>query len=512
MSSENISYKGFWWLPSKPDVKVPGELFIDDNNEAILNLQRQKPLAAPMQIHEDSGISTLPTTHIILGLTQTGEKITLAESIPTNASSHDESFDFSSHLTYLGCHFQSKDEITFNSISIFYAHLDLWLERSGFRNSGLWNEGEKTLKYDDLEPIKVTVDDYEISIITIMSYGSEMTHQRKKFDFIEKSRIKFSFQQEKTLSEFLDFARHFQNFLTLALGKPTFPMEIRGTTEKCKITNSLGESFPSSIKIYQQLPRWEMEVEKIPMYQMPFTFRKVEVRWQEYITNWFQKASNLRPVYELFFATLYNPNLYLEGQFLNYVQALEAYHRRCGRFGGKYQSDEDYKTLYEKFVAVIPQDLCNDFKLSLKKGKLKYANEYSLRKRLKDLFMEILGKDNIPLKPFIIELDETQSQATPVDFSEKGVIDISPSTFFKPKPSYETDKGKLNRFIEEVCDYRNYLAHSSEELETKKVSAYQLIDITRQLKIILEICLLREIGFDPDSVYKIINRQAFLLL
>jgi ApeA N-terminal domain 1 len=474
MSSGNVDYRGLWWSPSNPSDKVQGKLVTHSNNEAILILQ-------------NTTISIRETTYhpIMLGLSNTGEKITLIDS-RLSRPENPLSFVFFQTSFVIGAHFQSKEEIRFKTLEIWYSYLDVWIKESNL----------------DVQ-ITTEIDGYKVTIAQVLPNEKQTPDEAgQNFFMPPKPLVTFSsLENERNLEDFWRFAYQFQTLVSLAMGSSVYPMEVKGVTE-----NGI------TVSIHYLLPKWMMETQVGIWDRMLFPLSMVEEKLGEYLSNWFKKSELLRPVYELFFSTLYNPHLYLEGQFLNYVQALEAYHRRCGRFGGKYQSDEDYKTLYEKFVAIIPQELSDDFKTSLKKGKLKYANEYSLRKRLKDLIMEILGEGNIPLTPFIIELDETQSQDTPVDFLEKGVIDMSPFRFFKPKPNYKTDKGKLNQFIEEVCDYRNYLAHSSEELETKKVGGYQLIDITEQLKIVLEVCLLREIGFDSDSIYKIINRQSHLLL
>lgn len=46
------------------------------------------------------------------------------------------------------------------------------------------------------------------------------------------------------------------------------------------------------------------------------------------LDNWFEKRDRLRPVYELFFGSLFDPKLYPNFQVLSLAQALEAYHAR----------------------------------------------------------------------------------------------------------------------------------------------------------------------------------------
>ena len=77
MSSQSNSYKGVWWLPTDPNTRVYGELTLSENNEANLELQGYLPI--PLQDEPNTKLKT----YIILGLSQTGEKITIAEGYPT---------------------------------------------------------------------------------------------------------------------------------------------------------------------------------------------------------------------------------------------------------------------------------------------------------------------------------------------------------------------------------------------------------------------------------------------
>ena len=168
-------------------------------------------------------------------------------------------------------------------------------------------------------------------------------------------------------------------------------------------------------------------------------------------------------MFDLYFSTLYNPHLYTESTFLSLIQAIETYHRR--RFGGKYQADKKYKeNLYRNFIEAIPESTNRDFKQSLINGKLKYANEYSLRKRLKELIKYLIGND---------------------------------LGFLVNKASYKA-------FINKVYNTRNYLTHYDESLRRKAVKGNELFTLTVRLRAILEIFLLEELGFKPDSIREII--------
>lgn len=57
-----------------------------------------------------------------------------------------------------------------------------------------------------------------------------------------------------------------------------------------------------------------------------------------------------------------------------------------------------------------------------------------------------------------------------------------------------------NTFIEKVVDTRNYQTHHDEDLKEHSASGKELYHLTQKLKILLEICLLTELGFSSDEI------------
>jgi len=100
----------------------------------------------------------------------------------------------------------------------------------------------------------------------------------------------------------------------------------------------------------------------------------------------------------------------------------------------------------------------------LLKGKLLYLNEYSLRKRLKEI-LESCGKLTSSLINTKVE------------------------------------------FIEDVVNTRNYFTHFDKKLETKAKRGESLYILTQQMKFVLEICLLRELEIPDTNIEALISRN-----
>jgi hypothetical protein len=189
--------------------------------------------------------------------------------------------------------------------------------------------------------------------------------------------------------------------------------------------------------------------------EMLFTFEAAKPGLRRCMRNWFNKEKRLKHVYDLYFAILYNPRLYLEHRFLSAAQALETYHRRTMK-NNQIDNKEHKKRVKKILKAVAPE-----YKDWLEQ-KLEYSNEPSLRRRLR----EIILANAEPMKLVIKD--------------EKG-------------------------FIQKVLDTRNYLTHYNPKLEGAAAKDNELYEITEKLRRMIEICFLKELGFDPKIMKDLVK-------
>jgi len=451
---DKFEYKGRWWLPDKPEKQVSGTLRFTPNEGAILEL-----------IGSFKDTKDILKPEIILGISSNGKKITLHKCFETKCfetkTKSNVSFpglltsSFYANEIFVGAHFQKSEDIKFRELSIRYSYLDEWVNISGF-NIQYPDEKEIVIKYKEPEPIQTSIG--EDCKIFIEIQVTRPTHSivQKEASIKQRTYIRIEHSVEKSLEEYWNIMRHIQNFLSLGVTEPVCPLTVKGITESIK---DMPYNLPVEVEIYRHSPEVSKTPKTLYPYDMLFTFKDISDRFEILLKNWFEKADTLGPVYDLYFGTLYNPWMYLQHQFLSLIQAIEAYHRR--KFEGKYLSNDDYEPIYEKFInelAIEPS-----FKEALK-SKLKYGNEYSLRKRLKDLFEKY-----------------------------KEVVD----DFIENK----------DIFINRVVDTRNYLTHYDKNLREKAVDGEQLYYVIQQLKIVIVICLLSELGFNFKEIKNLLAKN-----
>lgn len=164
-----------------------------------------------------------------------------------------------------------------------------------------------------------------------------------------------------------------------------------------------------------------------------------------------------RPICALYFGTLYNPSAYLDFNFLALLQAMEAYHRRASS-----ETDApavDHELRIKDILEAAPAAHRNWLE-----QKLRYSNEISLRRRLKLLFAQ-----------YAFLMDELLPDRKAI--------------------------------IAAIYDNRNYLTHYDASLRSRTASGATLALLVEILKLLLQACLVSELGLPEGSVGTFVSRS-----
>ncbi len=451
---EKFEEKGIWWLPEKPDEKVAGTLNFDPRGRSTLDL-----IGAFRDWKE---INELSKNSIILGVTHRGKNVTLYRCFETATHASMPGFVSSSYLIdtiFVGHHFEKVSDIVFKNISINYSYLEEWARVSGLKINLEHTPDSKFKKYEVIytfpDEIKIKVKDFTISLV------SECTPH---MDFVKEINLKETLYLRIEPSECMhiddlqmDICYHIQNFFSLAIGEAVYPITIKGKTESCKSILPNGQTAYHDIFVFYSERGMPESFKKLHALEALFALKDIRNIFEMCLRNWITKADILRPVYDLYFGTLYNSEMYLQHEFLTLTQALESYHRRTKN---NYKLPEDeYKMKLQDILKAVPEN----YRVWLG-NKLVYGNEPTLRERL----VEILGqlKD---ISGILIE---------------------------------DNDK-----FADNVVNTRNYLTHYDKSLEEKAKFGEKLYVLVQKIKFLLEICFLVELELPAETVKKLVSRN-----
>lgn len=447
---ENLQIHGKWWIQNYENESISGILTFNQFTEGILTLDG---------MFDDRFISEDGTALFseIFGYSNEGEKLTLSgcrfvsqELFSTNSRISKFNID----NIFIGEHILIDKNCLFNKLSINFSFLEEWIEYNSIYLKKILNE-EFILKYKSYN-ISISPNDIINNFaINIVKDKPEYSIKFNEFSMKQKAYIKISSNAERSFKQFIEIIQKLQNFLSFSTSRPIFPISIIGDVKKET------ENF-KEIKIYYKLDYYrDIPKNSLSLNTFLFSYNDIKDRVDFYLTNWFNKINSLLPSFDLYLSIIFNPKMHLNQQFLNIIIALESFHSHV--FNSKYFNEELKKSIIKKIDAECLANIPSDIKKKIIQ-KLQYINEFSLRSRLKDLF---------------------------------GKFNYCEFTFFRNE----------KEFIEKIVAIRNFLIHYDKKLKSKIPNDEEFFYIIQKLKVLLEVCLLGEIGFSKEETNRFILRN-----
>ncbi|MGI8518095.1 MAG: HEPN domain-containing protein [Acidimicrobiia bacterium] len=461
-----FEYVGQWWLPESPEAGCYGTLRFDGTNSPELRLTGSlRPLARGF----GGGESFTPD--IILGFTENGKAVTLYQCHETHTGF---SFPGTPTSTYIatfaivGHHFPAKDKVRFEKFWIRYDRLVEWTQLTGFTHQ---------LDMDENSLRGITVDwhapaPYEVNVAGWQAKFTHWVHREgdrlEHYNLEHQVRLEVQPPEPKSIEGFhSEFANHYRNFVTLGLGKPVYTSHLEAVP--VPDADNADPSVPTS-SIYHYSSRKQKVVGKIDEFKMLFSLRAISADYADCLQHWYSRTELLRPVYNLYFGTLYSEPGYVETEFLILAQALESYHRRV--VGGALLGPERFGPVKEALLSTIGRedlDITTEAREAYER-KLHYFDEPALRRRAKEV---------------VRSFGETAHLLIP----------------------------KAASFADRLANTRNYLTHYDESLRELSAAGDDLWLLAQQVRFVLELCFLREMGLSDERIRKMaFEHQHYLFL
>ena len=442
---EKFEIRGVWWLPSDDSIKVPGLLKYNSKDGGSLEL-----FGTLFNGKQDDVI--------INGESTSSDKVTLNRCILSHFTRTNK-YQYTDYFTpeiFFNVHFTDPTQITFSELYCHFSNTQDWAQLAGFKSEQDIFENKLVLTQSLPTKRDIQIDD-KVTMSFFLQVHNPVFKKEIFEDINITQRVFFSFiftdeYSYDIIAEF--YIRHLQHFLSLATSNPIYPIDLMGKTKHNTITED-GKEYNPLVKIFLHLGEFEKRIPKTRHFNMLFLLKDINDSIEIYLRNWFSNKELLQPTIGLFFGTLNNINLFTENRFLNLANSLESYHRR--KLNTKKYSEEEKDILLQIILANIDKKYEQDIS-----EKLKYIDEVSLRRRIKDIY----------------ELAEN-------------IL----SKFYNRKD-----------FAHQVTLVRNYYTHLDRKLkpEVDKIDIHRLMV---NLEITLIVCLLIEIGFSLDKIDEMLKRR-----
>lgn len=446
--------QGVWWLPESPGHTVPGTLTLaHEARPRLIMIGSIDPnLGLPASIGTVFGHTRdMP---FAFGRTASGQAVTLADARFALRQMHIEDaesavFELVGRAAYVGAHLDPH-RATFSELDLVIERLTDWRDASPF--GGSLTPSQETPKRIAVsgevpESVRAELDGGELVVRASLSTSGDF-HRRASLALDTSLRLRLD--HGLTTAHWLEeYASPLQRLVALATGRA---IEIERI-----VLSEPSADLRCEVVWPRKLRASEPERRLMPD-ELLFTVTDLGDRISEHLSAWFSASRRLEPVMNMFFATRYADTMFEEDRFQNLVQAAEAYHRRIAGARPD-QAEHDERTA--AILAAVPEadrEWLGEV--------LETAKEYRLSDRIQAL----------------LELH---------DWMRGDVV---------PRNTH--------KWAVRVAMARNYRAHQDPEAQPIGTTGHELVGLTQRLTVLIEACLLHEIGFEEDRVREMLRRAS----
>lgn len=439
-----IEATGEWWNPGNPAVRWAGTLRISKDGEARLSL------------NDPPGPQTLFREHgeydALHGITNEGKRITLLRCFDISTGGPVGGLgkrDVHANVALIGIHAEGPDPLLSGATAVI-ADARVWFGRSNLRVANFTSMQKANLAYEAPPAIIL----YEQDGLTLKMYATltslpSALDDDGEFEIREQLRFELDSVSPRPLSELNCVLEACRDLLSIAC------------QDYCAADSWL---------VYQGTGRESREASyhAAPIFRgkrrgprnLFFRFDDIAAAPQEYFTNWLNQADRLAEIRSLYFLAIYGDQ-FVQGRFLALTQAIEAFHRRYRP--GVYMPDESFATMVAApLVAAIPPGLDRSL-LNALQSRIRFGNEFSLRKRVGDLFNEHRAALGV-------------------------VIDHHP------------------RLVSAIVDRRNRFTHFPVDSLNQDNENDDWLGYNAVVRLLLELCFMKLIGFKDETLAELVRR------
>ena len=248
-----------------------------------------------------------------------------------------------------------------------------------------------------------------------------------------------------------------QNLMSLLIGE-------RLSTRKITIIAADPSGVPNREGelqlVYNQVGQYDRKDLIVPEMLLPYEMVKVE--FPAMVEQWFERAEQAVLATNIFFGSqdMHLPTVDI--RFLAAAQAAESYHRSLGI--GLYMEQAAYDAAAQELDKHIPACIQGDHRHSLR-NRLKYGNEYSLRKRLADMFSRI------------------------------------------PEATRRRIAGNVDGFVTKIVNTRNYHTHYDHAQQANVFDGKDMYAAAERLRILVTANLLHDLGIKDENLTAVLERR-----
>ena len=383
---EEFKESGVFWLPSVPEKKMHGTLSISDGGAIKLELfgvlgtfgRHPKPIERIVGHVEKMGFVTLDDCY--------------CRGVSSYADTSRTFDDLSKSLidvmrVFTGVAYREGEIPRFDTLTFSIEGIDDWIGISGIEVDHQLERHAATISYELPANIPLKLDNGMKLLIAFSWQPPPFSLVPKEAKVAQKTHFHLVSQEHRELDEFISVANKLTTFLCFALNEITCLDSMSTVFDTPHQDVREGLRKMNSVNIYSHSPLYSEDNPEIYRHNMLFKFEEIQGDTENIINNWIKGYEQFAPAFHVYFWAQRDAYPYLEVRFLSLIQGLEAYHRRASN--EKEMDEAEFEKISENLIEHCPEN-----RKEWLKGKLRYGNEVSLRKRIKRLiepFKDLFG-------------------------------------------------------------------------------------------------------------------------
>lgn len=369
----------------------------------------------------------------------------------------------------IGVHLRQPTTAAFDEFRVSFTDLNAWFNAKPLQTTHQQlpvpeSGHEMSIIAKHLTPFGFSPIGSEISLFSdqiLSATGDDITRSAIQNQFEICIRVR----QPLNLNESIFELFRLQALMSVLVGRQVFYTRVRFLLHGLEET----ERHRNAVTFLSKFARDKSGAKPARFDQILLPLPLIKSSLSNLWSSWIDRYDSYRSAAELFTSTELFGGQLLNFQLLAIMQALETFHRN--RFGGKYIAESSYASIESLLKSAIPSEVQNDLRSALK-SRLKFGNEYSLRKRLLSLANDLPG-------------------------GSSGVI-------------ASLIHSRLKDFLGRAVDTRNYLTHFTSELHSASFHDEELYWATRLLRWFFIAVLLHDLGLASQELEKTLSRAEDL--
>jgi hypothetical protein len=328
----------------------------------------------------DDPLMGQPSFDYILGNTTENGKVTLGNCVQTGSSMGGGTLSterYRAQHLFIGDHIP-ESEPSFTRFRVNYPLLHQWAGLTGIQQR--FEGTDEDEEYDPQEidvhysPPDTEKAEGETRMVKILTSANISRSTAGSFSIDEETYLEIApTSGEIGFENLINEVSDWRDFLTLAMDDNIGINEIRAYR-----VNESGEEIELQV-YYESSGEFEYP-ESFHPSRTNFQLDDLGERTSSVLRNWIRLTERYKSVYDLYFAVVYQSQMYLDNQYMMLMSALNLYYQK--RYEYKYLEANEFEGIMDTVSHSLSHDLNENFKSHLLQEVLPSANQHSLERRL----------------------------------------------------------------------------------------------------------------------------------